>query len=147
MHYDDPKIAKLLRDQGVEPMFVVRPKRKRNNEESRSQQAVIKWWATACREFGVPEMLLFAIPNGGWRDPVGAKILKREGQRNGVADLFLSVARGKQHGLYIEMKAEHGVVSSDQSLFLTTAHAQGYAVTVAYSTEQAMAAVRDYLNG
>jgi hypothetical protein len=142
----DRQLAQILRKQGFD-VPIPPLKKKRDNEEHRSQAALIAWWHHACAEFGVPEQLLYAVPNGGRRDPIGAKFLKREGQRNGAPDLVLDVARGGFHGLRIEMKAEHGVVSSDQRVFLKLLHAQGYYVTVAYYTGQAMATITEYLKG
>lgn len=52
--------------------------------------------------------LVFAIPNGGQRNVVVARKLKAEGVRPGVPDLFLPVARGIWHGLFIEMKRRDG---------------------------------------
>lgn len=52
-----------------------------------------------------PELqLLYHVPNEGkrtWR--TGAR-LKSEGLKPGVPDLCLPVARGKYHGLYVELK-------------------------------------------
>ena len=56
--------------------------------EHSEQVTLIKWWALACKQFGIPEQLLFAIPNGGKRDVISAKLLKDEGVRAGVPDLF-----------------------------------------------------------
>jgi hypothetical protein len=121
------------------------PPRKRDNEESRSQTDLIVWWHTAHKDFGIPEMLLYSIPNGGWRDPVGAKILKREGQRNGVSDLFLAVPRCEYHGLYVEMKAAKGVVSKEQEEFLKHVTAQGYEAKVCRSYDEAVKEIEGYL--
>lgn len=70
------------------------PRKPRSQEESLMQRAVIKWWRMACRDFGVPEILLFSIPNGGGRSgPVVGSILKAEGLRKGAPDLMLAVPR------------------------------------------------------
>ena len=59
-----------------------------------------------------PEVvLLFHIPNGGRRDTAEAANLKKQGVKPGVPDLFLPVARGGYHGLFIEMKRRDGVAA------------------------------------
>lgn len=124
----------------------VPPKRKpRDNEESRMQMALVRWWAVRHREFGVGEHMLFAIPNGGRRDVIGAAILKKEGQRNGISDIMLAVPRGKYHGLFLELKTETGVVSDAQTMFLCDANKQGYAAYVCRSLGQAIKLIQNYM--
>ena len=47
---------------------------------------------------------MFAIPNGGYRNPREAANLKRQGVKAGVSDIFLPLPTDKYHGLFIEMK-------------------------------------------
>lgn len=124
-----------------------KPRKSQRREESRIQCALLVWWSTACRDFQVWEGCLFSIPNGGWRDPVGAAILKREGQRNGVSDLFLMVARGPYHGLFLEMKTPAGKPSADQHRFLAEAARQKYAAFCSYGFDAAVKTITGYLNG
>ena len=51
---------------------------------------------------------IFAIPNGGKRDVATGAILKKEGVRPGVPDMFLPVAIGGYYGLFIELKRRDG---------------------------------------
>lgn len=136
----------LMVREGMNPVGP-RPKDRprRDNAEHRTQAALIVWWNRAHIDYGVPEILLFSIPNGGWRDPIGARILKTEGQRNGVSDLFLSVSRGGFHGLYVEMKAPEGYTSPEQRAFLKSVGDQGYLGRVCYSCESAMNEIAGYL--
>lgn len=89
--------------------------------------------------------LLFAIPNGGHRHKSVAAKLKAEGVKAGVPDLCLPVARGGYFGLYIEMKAENGRVRTEQAGWLTALKEQGYATQVAFSDDDALAALDNYL--
>ncbi|MEM9670578.1 MAG: VRR-NUC domain-containing protein [Pseudomonadota bacterium] len=57
------------------------------------------------------EAIAFAVPNGGKRDKGTALKLKREGQRNGVADIMV-IWNGRPIG--IEMKTAKGVQTDDQ---------------------------------
>lgn len=94
--------------------------------------------------------LIHAIPNGGGRSRREAGRLKAEGVLAGVPDLFLPVARGGYHGLYIELKrsavgaAPRGRISRVQADVMTLLRAQGYATTVCYGYAEAIAAVERY---
>ncbi len=143
--YSDYDLALIRRKMGENIPVPPKPKR-RDNEESREQGALIRWWAVKCRAYALPERALFSIPNGGWRSKAGGAILKREGQRNGVSDLFLMTARGGWHGLFIEMKATKGVVSDAQEEFLAEARAQNYCHAVCWSCSDAVFAIERYVN-
>ena len=121
------------------------PKKKHGNEESAMQCALIKWWAVACKTYGIPERLLFSIPNGGRRDPLAMVFLKREGLRPGVPDLFLSVPRGHWHGLYVEMKTATGRVRDEQHEFIESVRVNNYAAFVCRSADDAKAIIERYL--
>jgi hypothetical protein len=71
--------------------------------ESKLQIAMVKWFG-----YFYPKRFLCAIPNGGNRSPITGAILKAEGVRAGVADLFLMEASGEFHGLWIEVKLPKG---------------------------------------
>lgn len=145
MRLTDYDLAVYRRAHG-EPDLPLPPKRKkRDNEESRMQMALIRWWGAARKGFGVPEQMLFAVPNGGRRDVIGASILKKEGQRNGVSDLMLAVPRGKYHGLFLELKTAKGVLSPAQNQFLADASAQGYAAYACHSFDDAVRIITLYL--
>lgn len=135
-------------------------KRPRNNEESRMQQALIKWWRLAHHKFRVPERLLFAIPNGMRKGAIIGAILKREGVRAGVPDLLLAYAKTKSiptvawpniretvshAGCFIELKTKIGIVSGEQEEYHFCLSNAGYAVHVCRSTEEAIKAIETYL--
>lgn len=72
-----------------------------NHYESKLQQACVRYFRLAYPEYGY---MLFAVPNGGSRNAVEARILKAEGVVAGVADLILLVPRSGYGSLCIEMK-------------------------------------------
>lgn len=113
--------------------------------ESQEQQALIKWWRL---QYPQNEMLLFHIPNGGWRNFKTAARLKKEGVVAGVADLFLAIPSGKFHGLFIEMKRESGGKQSQaQKDFEKAIKAQGYGYALCHGWMDAASAIRLHLLG
>ena len=132
------------------------PRKPRNNEESVMQRQLILWWAKNCRHFGVPEILLFSVPNGGNGDARRGSIMKAEGQRKGAPDLFLAVPRsfrngdeqcpdGFYSGLFLELKRPAGHVSPEQEVFHELLRKQGYKVVVCRSLQDCINQITSYL--
>ena len=114
--------------------------------EHNEQVNLIKWWGLVCHQYNLDEKLLFAIPNGGQRNIITAKKLKNEGVRAGIPDLFLAVARGGFHGLFIEMKkADGGRLSKDQKSVSESLTAQGFAWALCHGWEDAKKCIERYL--
>ena len=114
--------------------------------ESEEQAAIFEWCALNRGKY--PELeLLYHIPNGGKRSKAEAARFKREGVKAGVPDLCLPVARRGFHGLYIELKAEKGVVSAEQKKWIAELKRQNYCAFVAYGAAAANKALTFYLGG
>lgn len=79
--------------------------------ESRIQQQCKKWFDI---RFAPYRRMLFAVPNGGLRGKVEAKIMKAEGITAGVADMILLVPRKGFGSLCIEFKTKTGRQSDSQ---------------------------------
>jgi len=132
------------------------------------EQAALFAWAAACHNVGIVGadrlMQMYAIPNGGKRDPKTAAMLKAEGVRTGVPDVCLPVAvfadAGGPHyqyfsesfpfagvfcGLYIEMKKVKGGVLSPEQKERMDGLRNGYAVARANGWQQARDLVIAYL--
>lgn len=107
--------------------------------EAQEQQAVIEW----CAWKRIP---VFHIPNGGSRDKREAANLKRQGVQPGVPDLFVPVARGGWHGLFVEMKTAKGRASPKQREWLELLSAQGYLVKVCRGSEEAIRVIGAYMS-
>lgn len=136
--------AKRLGVENLGPRPAVR--KPRSNEESRSQRALINWWQMQCRIFGVPELALFSVPNGGGRSgPRIGAILKAEGLRKGAPDLCLMAKRGAYGALFVEMKTRDGVLSPEQEFYRDMLTAQGYKVVVCRNTMEAIQQITLYL--
>ena len=113
--------------------------------ELQHQIRVISWFDKFCGDFGLPPYALLAIPNGGSRGAIEAANMKRSGVRPGAEDLMLTVPRGTSHGLFIEMKVLDGRISDDQKKMADFHFLQGYQSYIAYSNEQAIEIITDYL--
>ena len=113
--------------------------------ELQHQIRVITWWDKFCGEYGLPPYALMAIPNGGSRGTYEAANMKRSGVRPGAEDLLLTVPRGTWHGCFIEMKIKSGHISDEQRAMAEFHFAQGYQSFIAYSNEQAIEIIQDYL--
>ena len=120
-------------------------RRKLIPHEANEQEALFDWARFMCGKY--PELdLLYHIPNGGSRNRLEAANLKRQGVKAGVPDLCLPVARGRYHGLYIEMKYGKNKTSDEQDKWLDSLTKQGYAATVCYGWEKARELIVKYLN-
>lgn len=94
----------------------------------------------------MPELrLLHAIPNGGYRNKITAAKLKAEGVKPGVPDICLPVARGRYHGLYIELKTRQGKISTKQQTWLADLKGQGFKALLCRGWTTARQAIETYL--
>ena len=88
--------------------------------------------------------LIYAVPNGGWRNPKEAIRLKLEGVKPWIPDVNIDIPAGRYHGMRIEFK-KHGGRRSDaqvrKHILLTAA---GYYVVTCYSVDEAVAAMEIY---
>lgn len=114
------------------------------SNESIEQICLFRW--AAYSSGAMPELkLLYHIPNGGKRDIATAKKLKAEGVKAGVPDICLPVARGKYHGLYIELKVGKNKTTENQDMWLEALNKNGYYTDVCYGWEEASKVITDYL--
>ncbi|MCW8965293.1 MAG: hypothetical protein OQK82_01200 [Candidatus Pacearchaeota archaeon] len=126
---------------------------KRNQEEHLIQCGIVDWYNRV-----IGDELLMAIPNGGARSVVTGAMLKREGVRSGVWDLFLPVPMCTKDGeiaecgLWIEVKIPkvrnhaRGGCSEKQEKFGQTMRRRGYSTVIVYTTEEGISAIRRYLS-
>lgn len=116
------------------------------NIEHYEQVHLVHWWDTIARANGIPEQLLFAIPNGGYRTKRTGAMLKAEGMRAGVPDLFLAVPRFGFGGLFIEMKRPVGGRLSPVQKEFHKVLSEDYAVEVCKGCSEAIEAIKKYLS-
>ena len=110
--------------------------------EHRLQCACVRWF-----RYQYPQLssLLFAIPNGGRRDPVTGARLKAEGVVAGVSDLILFVPSDKHHALCIEMKTATGRQSTAQKEWQRLVEQLGYKYAVIRDFPAFEQLIKDYL--
>lgn len=120
-------------------------KPKNQNEESRSQKALIKQLGFI-RFRGRPLTdFIYAIPNGGLRTKKTGGVLKAEGVKRGVPDMHLIVPMGEFHSLYIEMKTETGELTPEQTSVIQLLRECGHKVVVCRGEGHAMSEIVKYL--
>jgi hypothetical protein len=68
------------------------------------------------------------------------------GVKKGVPDLHLPVPRGQYQGLYIEMKDEDGMATSEQLWWGVELMEQGYYCEVCHGWESAIRVIEWYLD-
>lgn len=76
------------------------------------------------------------------------KRLKDQGVRSGFPDNFFPYARGRYHGLFIELKRVRGAssrISPDQKKWQEVLRAQGYACEICYGAKEAIECLNEYL--
>lgn len=121
-------------------------KRPRNYREHIAQRSLIDW--AKMNKFNYPGIhLLYKNTNEGHRPEKQVVRFKKEGLQNGVPDLFLPVARGGYHGLYIEMKALSNKITKipeSQEWWLKELNAQGYLAKICHGTENAINLIKYY---
>jgi hypothetical protein len=104
--------------------------------EHHEQAMTVQWFRRAW-----PEVIIFAIPNGGARDIRTATKLKI-GVVRGVPDLFIPAWR-----LWVEMKrTKGGSVSPEQKSFIKYLESVNYAVIVATGAENAKLQIGAFFN-
>ena len=98
-------------------------------QESTLQTACVRWF-----RYQYPNLIIYAVPNGGSRNVREAQRLKSEGVLAGVADLVVLLPQGKS--LYIEMKINGNRQTDNQKEFQKKATSLGHTYAVCYSFEE-----------
>lgn len=93
--------------------------------EHLEQVSAVNWFEAA-----YPGVLIFAIPNGGERNPMVAEKMRREGVRRGIPDLMIPAWR-----MFVEMKSPKGRLSDYQIERIDYLISAGYQCLVCYGFE------------
>ena len=106
--------------------------------EAAEQKAVVQW----CAYMNIP---VVHIPNEGKRSPRQGAELKQMGLQKGFPDLFIPVAKGGYHGLFIEMKYGRYRVTPEQKVWLSNLADNGYCCALCVGAENAIANIKNYI--
>ena len=106
------------------------------------QCSCVKWFRT---QYPQLSNLLFAVPNGGFRNKATAVKMKAEGVIPGVSDLILLHKSGDYGALLIEMKTNKGRQSENQKAWQAHVIEFGYKYVVCRSLEDFIKEIKDYL--
>jgi hypothetical protein len=88
-----------------------------------------------------PGLLIFAIPNGSFRDINTGKKLKDEGVTKGIPDMMIPAKK-----IFIEMKrVKGGVVSPEQKKMMEYLTRVGYTCMICYGANDASRQLLDFL--
>lgn len=113
--------------------------------ESHIQQSFITWCNMKVLSGEYPELaLIMSIPNGA----IQPRMRKRqiaEGMQVGAPDLFLPVARGGYHGLFVEVKSPDGRLSLQQVEMHRKLTAGKYFLAVCRNLADFIEVIRQYL--
>ena len=89
----------------------------------------------------------YHIPNEGKRSPVQGHRLRKQGLKAGVPDVFIGIACGGYHGLFIEFKYGRNKLTVLQQEVIKSLQIEGYAVALCYSAKEAAEDLNNYLDG
>ena len=91
------------------------------------------------------DSFIWHIANERRTTPQAGSLLKRMGVKAGVADIAVMKAAKGFHGMFIELKTVTGVLSPKQKEFLHSMNENGYLAKVAYSADEAIKTIQEYL--
>ena len=124
MKYDDFLMAEKI-------------KSKPRHLESLIQRQIVQWF----RE-NYPMYLIAAIPNGGKRNALEAKIMKAEGVLAGFSDIIIIA---KHRVMFVEVKTDKGRQSTYQKTFQANVEYLGFTYEICRSLKQFVLAVDRWL--
>jgi hypothetical protein len=103
------------------------------NREARVQAAIVEW-----ARLVAPELLIFAVPNGGLRSKAEAARMKWTGVLAGIPDLAIVTPGGRVH--FIEVKTPAGRLSDEQRAIWNALVALGTPTAICRSIDEARSA-------
>jgi len=109
------------------------------HHEDSMQAACVRWF-----RLQYPQRVIFAVPNGGRRNPREAARLRMQGVLSGVADLCVPEPHNGFHGMFVELKFGKNKTTDAQEKFLDAMRDRGYYTAVCYSVTDFVEAVKLY---
>ena len=88
-----------------------------------------------------PKSLIYSVPNGGKRNLIEAKRLKRTGTLAGASDLIFLF---ENKVIFVEVKTEKGIQSIAQKDFKKKVEALGHQYWIVRSANEMLEKIKDY---
>lgn len=108
--------------------------------------ALMEWLKTQPYKDGKLDAYFHHSPNGGTASPRQKAKFTKMGTLNGFPDLECFIAKGRYHGLYVELKREKGgIVSADQKRILGMLNEEGYAAVVCRGFDASVKSIEQYM--
>ena len=93
-----------------------------------------------------PDLLYCATVGGGRMSSNQARMIKRQGYRNGVPDLIFYESRKGYYGLCMEIKKKGGQPSPHQRAWIADLQRRGYQALICKGLDQCIEAFEEYFN-
>ena len=108
--------------------------------------AVIDWLKSVPYKDGFLVDYFHHSPNGGVSSPRQKAKFTRMNTLSGFPDLECFIAKGRYHGLYVELKREKGgVVSANQKRIIDMLNEEGYCAIVCRGLDASIEAIEQYM--
>ena len=107
----------------------------------RAEQDIQRGVMQHLRSRAAPGVFAFHVPNGGYRKPIEAAILKGLGVVAGTPDIF-AIKAG--HCFALELKIEGGRLSDNQNLVLARLKECGATCAVAFGLDEALKTLENW---
>lgn len=140
---DDRRKPRLTYDELVARANATEKKAKPRHIESHLQRNCFTWFRL---QYPRLRLLLFAVPNGGFRNKKEAGIMKAEGVTAGVADVILLMPSGGFASLCVEFKTEDGRQRATQKEWQTAAEGAGNKYVIVRSFDEFKEQIEKYLS-
>lgn len=92
------------------------------------------------------DVIFHHSPNEGKRSYFERFKLKIMGVSSGFPDLFIPIAKGGYHGLFIELKIKPNKCTDNQKKWIKYIIEQGYKADICYDFDEAKKVIDDYLS-
>lgn len=115
----------------------IKRNRKPRHLESQIQKQMVMWF-----RLQYPQYIIAAIPNGGQRNTLEAKIMKSEGVLAGFSDLIIIA---NNNVLFVEVKTKTGRQSEFQKVFQANVEKLGFQYSVCRSLQDFQKTIEKWL--
>lgn len=109
------------------------------------EDAIKEEFLLRCKQYSQIDNYLYGIEHEGKKHPITAYRHKKLGVKGGISDYLFLYNNGKHPCLWLEFKAAKNTLSPKQKVFKEIAESQGHAYITAWSAEEGINAILNYL--